>query len=67
MATDGGYATQAFLRALPTNVTVVGRFLLTATLYQLPPARVKGQRGAPRKKDDVIGSPKTTAQRLLGV
>ena len=59
VATDGGSATQAFLRDLPTNVDVVGRFLLTAKLYQLPPTRVKGQRGAPRKKGDVIGSPKT--------
>jgi hypothetical protein len=61
VATDGGYATQSFLRALPTNVEVVGRFLLTAKLYQLPPPRVKGRRGAPRKKGDVIGSPKTLA------
>jgi len=61
VATDGGYATQAFLRALPTNVAVVGRFLLTAKLYQPPPTRVKGQRGAPRKKGDVIGSPQTLA------
>ncbi len=45
---------------LPT-VAVVGRFLLTAQLYQLPPMRAKGQRGAPRKKGDVIGSPKTLA------
>src|SRR6266852_6371592 len=61
VATDGGYATQAFLRALPTNVDVVGRFLLTAKLYHPPPTRVKGQRGAPRKRGDVIGSPKTLA------
>ena len=61
VATDGGYATQAFLRALPPNVDVVGRFLLTAKLYQRPPTRVKGQRGAPRKKGDLIGSPKTLA------
>jgi len=61
VATDGGYATQAFLRDLPGNVNVVGRFLLTAKLYQLPPTRVKGQRGAPRKKGAVIGSPKTLA------
>jgi hypothetical protein len=61
VATDGGYATQAFLRALPTNVAVVGRFLLTAKLYHPPPTRVKGQRGAPRKRGDVIGSPKTLA------
>ena len=61
LATDGGYATQAFLRALPPNVDVVGRFFLTAKLYQPPPPRKKGQRGAPRKKGDVIGSPKTLA------
>ena len=61
VATDGGYATQAFLRALPTNVDVVGRFLLTAKLYQPPPPCRKGQRGAPRTKGDVIGSPKTLA------
>ena len=61
VATDGGYATQAFLRDLPTNVDVVGRFLLTAKLYQPPPPRLKGQRGTPRKKGAVIGSPKTLA------
>ena len=61
VATDGGYATQAFLRALPPNVEVVGRFLRTAKLYHLPPTRVKGQRGAPRKKGALIGSPKTLA------
>jgi hypothetical protein len=61
VATDSSYATQTFLRALPTNVAVVGRFLLTAKLYQPPPPRRKGQRGAPRKKGDVIGSPKTLA------
>jgi hypothetical protein len=61
VATDGGYATQAFFRDLPTNVAVVGRFFLTATLSQLPPTRGKGQRGAPRKKGDRIGSPQTLA------
>ena len=61
VATDGGYATQVFLRALPSNVHVVGRLLLTAQLYQQPPEPVKGKRGAPRKKGPVIGSPKTLA------
>lgn len=61
VATDGGYATQAFVRDLPSNVDVVGRFFLTATLSQRPPPRVKGQRGAPRKQGDVIGSPTTVA------
>jgi len=66
VATDGGYATQTFLRALPPNVEVVGRFLLTAKLYQLPSPRVKGQRGAPRKKGPLIGSPKTLAMAAAG-
>jgi len=61
VATDGGYATQTFLRDLPANVDVVGRFLLTAKLYQPPPPRKKGQRGAPRKKGPLLGSPKTVA------
>ena len=61
VATDGGYATQTFLRHLPPNVNVVGRFLRTAKLSQAPPERVKGQRGAPRKRGNVIGSPKTLA------
>jgi len=61
VATDGGYATRAFLRDLSSHVDVVGRFLLTVKLSQLPPPRVKGQRGAPRKKGDVIGSPPTLA------
>ncbi len=61
VATDGGYATQAFLRHLPANVEVVGRFFVTAKLSQPPPPRVKGQRGAPRKKGDRIGSPQTLA------
>ena len=61
VATAGGSAAQAFLPALPPNVAVVGRFLPTAKLSQLPPTRVKGQRGAPRKKGDLIGSPTTLA------
>jgi len=61
VATDGGYATKVFLRALPSNVPVVGRLLLTAQLSQQPPEPVKGKRGAPRKKGPVIGSPKTLA------
>jgi hypothetical protein len=61
VATAGGYATQVFVRDLPTNVDVVGRFFLTATRAQLPPTRLKGQRGAPRTQGDVIGSPQTCA------
>ncbi len=59
VATDGGYATKVFLRALPSNVHVVGRLFLTAQRSQQPPEPVTGKRGAPRKKGPVIGAPKT--------
>ena len=61
VATDGGSATQAFFRDLPSHVDVVGRCFLTGKLSQPPPQRVKGQRGAPRKKGALMGSPKTVA------
>ena len=40
---------------------MVGRFFRTATRAQLPPPRGKGQRGAPRTKGDLLGSPTTLA------
>lgn len=58
---DGAYATKAFLRHLPGNVEVVGRLLSTAPLYTLPPKVVNSGRGAPRKKGDRLGSPKSVA------
>jgi uncharacterized protein YbjQ (UPF0145 family) len=61
VATDGGYATKVFFHDLPSKVHVVGRRFLTAQLSPQPPEPVKGQRGAPRKKGPVIGSPKTLA------
>lgn len=66
VATDGGYAPQACFRDLPSTVEVVGRFLRTAKRSPLPPPRVKGQRGAPRKKGALIGSPNTLATAASG-
>jgi len=57
VATAGGSTPQTFVRDRPAHVDVVGRFLRTATRSQPPPPRVKGQRGAPRKKGGGIGSP----------
>jgi hypothetical protein len=45
---------------------MTGRLLLTAKLYHPPPTRRKGQRGAPRKKGDLIGSAKTLATTPTG-
>jgi hypothetical protein len=63
---DGGYATKAYIRRLPKAVHVVGRFPISAQLYTLPPTPIPKRRGAPRKKGDLIGSPKTLAQTTPG-
>jgi hypothetical protein len=63
---DGGYATKDYIRQLPQTVHVVGRFPISAKLYESPPTPEKKRRGAPRKKGDVIGSPKTLAETTEG-
>jgi DDE superfamily endonuclease len=63
---DGGYATKDYVRQLPNSVHVVGRLPIDAKLYQLPSTPTQKRRGAPRKKGDLIGSPKTLAQTAKG-
>jgi hypothetical protein len=63
---DGGYATKDYVRRLPEMVHVVGRFPISAKLYAVPPPHPPKRRGAPRKKGDLIGSPKTLAQTATG-
>jgi hypothetical protein len=60
---DGAYATKAFVRHLPERVQVIGRFFSTAKRYAVPPKPAQKHRGAPRKKGDLIGAPKTLAQQ----
>ena len=63
---DGGYATKDYIRQLPKATHVVRRFPISAKLYELPPPPTPKRRGAPRKKGDLIGSPKTLAQITTG-
>jgi hypothetical protein len=63
---DGGYATKDYVRQLPKATHVVGRLPISAQLYTLPPTPMQKRRGAPRKKGDLIGSPKTLAQTAKG-
>ena len=63
---DGGYATRDYARQLPEAAHVVGRFPISAKLYTLPPTPTQKRRGAPRKKGDLIGSPKTLVQTSQG-
>ncbi len=63
---DGGYATKEYLRQLPDTVQAVGRLPVSAQLYHWPPKPAKRGRGAPRKKGDPLGSPKTLAEGTPG-
>jgi len=63
---DGGYATKDYVRQLPKATHIVGRFPISAKLYELPPPPPAKRRGAPRKKGDLMGSPKTLVQTATG-
>ena len=63
---DGGYATKDYVRQLPKAAQSVGRFPISAKLYEVPPPPNPQRRGAPRKKGNRIGSPKTLAQTAQG-
>jgi len=63
---DGGYATKDDARDLPDTAHAVGRFPISAKLYEVAPKPIEKRRGAPRKKGDLIGSPKTLAQSAEG-
>ena len=63
---DGGYATKDSGRQWPAAGHIVGRLPSSAKRYEVPPPHPPKRRGAPRKKGDLIGSPKTLAQTGLG-
>jgi len=63
---DGGYATKDYVRQWPDTAQAVGRFPISAKLYQVPPKPTHKRRGAPRKKGDLIGAPKTLGQTVKG-
>jgi hypothetical protein len=63
---DGGYATKDYVRHFPNSARVVGRFPIGGKLYKPPSKPTQKRRGAPRKKGDLIGSPKTLAPTAQG-
>jgi hypothetical protein len=66
VSADGGYSTKEFLRKLPENVKVTGRFPISSNLYQLPAPKAKGTRGPKPKKGPLIGCAKTMASKKKG-
>jgi hypothetical protein len=59
---DSEYAGKSISRHLPRNVHLTSRMVMNAALYELPPKRRQGQRGAPRKKGKRLGSPAELAK-----
>jgi hypothetical protein len=51
---------------LPDSAHAGGRLPISAKLYERPPKPMQKRRGAPRKKGDLIGSPKTLATTEIG-
>ena len=59
---DSEYAGKSISRHLPSNVHLTSRMVMNAALYDRPPKRRKGQRGAPRKKGKRLPSPAQLAK-----
>lgn len=59
---DSAYAGKSISRHLPPNAHLTSRMVMNAALYDAPPKRRKGQRGAPRKKGRRLDSPAQLAK-----
>lgn len=55
---DCAYVNSAVLRDRPANLKVLGPIRWDAALYELPPPRKAGQRGASRKRGDRVPTPR---------
>jgi DDE superfamily endonuclease len=55
---DAAYRSAAVLKGRPANLRVIGPLRWDAALYDVPPARRPGQRGATRKKGDRLPTPR---------
>ena len=59
---DSEYAGKTISRHLPNNVHLTSRMVMNAALYDQPPKRRTGERGAPRKKGKRLPSPAELAK-----
>jgi hypothetical protein len=59
---DSEYAGKSISRHLPEHAHLTSRMVMNAALYDQPPKRRKGERGAPRKKGKRLPSPVELAQ-----
>jgi hypothetical protein len=55
---DSAYVNTNVLRNRPANLKVLGPIRWDAALYELPPPRKAGQRGAPRKRGNRLPTPR---------
>jgi hypothetical protein len=59
---DGEYSSKTVLLDLPEGVDFVGSLMMKAALFERPPARKKGRKGARRKKGPRLPSPRQLAE-----
>lgn len=55
---DSAYVNSGVLRDRPANLKVIGPIRWDAALYELPPPREPGRRGAPRKRGERLPTPR---------
>jgi hypothetical protein len=55
---DSAYGGQSVLNQLPINCDLTSRLLLDARLYDAPPVRKPGTKGRPRKRGDLLPTPR---------
>lgn len=63
---DGGYSTKEFLRQLPANVEVTGRFPVHSRLLALQPRDKDNNLGRPTEKGQDLGTPQEWMQQDKG-
>lgn len=58
---DSAYAGRTLLEQRPANVHIISRLRMDAALWTLPPPRVPGQMGRPRKRGSRLSTPQELA------
>lgn len=57
LVADSAYGGQSVLSHLPSNCDLTSRLVMNARLYALPPERVPGKNGRPRKRGQLLPTP----------
>ena len=59
---DSAYAGRTLLEQRPANVQVISRLRMDAAIWTVPPPRIPGQKGRPRRRGSRLPSPQALAR-----